>query len=237
MTQSGQVPGRSSSVLDLETMKIGHAQPVWVGTGELVLIMAGHRQRLRANFYLTLEFSFHSAAATSQFIVDVVLKKRAISEPFRSGVVLMTPLLDWTEVKVAQLAPLGRKVDVNSFGGRCRFLQTYTLRQYNLVVNSGQLKKVQSLFRRVRNAQVVLRQTIVRQEPNQNRDEHKAHAPNDRSRSHGFALIRDVAAASSFGRGADCIARFLESTQQPLEYGMLRPVWFSDQSAFALVKI
>src|SRR5215471_2845207 len=141
--------------------------------------MAGHGQRLRANCYLTLEFSFHSAAAASQFIIDVVPEKGAISKPFRLGVGLMTTLLCCTEDKVAQLAPLGPKVDVNPFGGRCRFLKSRPLRKCNLVAHSGQFEKVRSLFWRVRNAQIVLRQTIFRQEPNENWDERKAHAPDD----------------------------------------------------------
>src|SRR5215467_6360235 len=107
-----------SLVLDLEVVEIGHAQMVRVGSGKLALIMAGHRQRLRANRYLTLEFSFHSTAAATQFIVDVVSEKGAIPEPFRSGVVPMMTFSDWSEDKVAQEAPFGHKVDIHLFGGR-----------------------------------------------------------------------------------------------------------------------
>src|SRR5262245_39311978 len=104
--------------------------------------MAGHRQRVRANCYLTVEFSFHSAAAASQLIVDAIPEKGAISERFRVGIGLTTTLSNRTEREIAQRAPTGPKVHVNSFRGRCRLLQSHTLWKCNLVVHSGQLKKI-----------------------------------------------------------------------------------------------
>src|SRR5215813_12261572 len=101
--------------------------------------MAGHRQRVRANCYLTVEFCFHSAAAAYQLIVDVIPEKGAISERFRFGIGLTRTLSNRTEREVAQCAPIGPEVHVNSVRGRRRLLEPHTLWKCNLVAHSDQL--------------------------------------------------------------------------------------------------